>query len=52
MIKTSKKHLFTMVISCALTLAGCGSSNRLIVPDGAKRVPINCDAKINGTNTQ
>ncbi len=50
MTKLSKKQLFTTAIISALTLTGCGSSNRLIVPDGSKRVPINCDAKINGTS--
>ena len=54
MINFNKKHLYimTMIITIfsALTLAGCTSSNMLIVPDGSKRVPINRDTTINGAN--
>ena len=54
MINHSKKHLFTttttMIIICALALAGCTNTNRLIVPDGSKRVPINRDAIVNGAS--
>lgn len=54
MINLSKKHLFTMtmtmIIIYALALAGCTNTNRLIMPDGSKRVPINRDATINGAS--
>ena len=54
MINFNKKHLhiMTMIITIfsALTLAGCTNANKLIVPDGSKRVPINRDATINGAN--
>lgn len=40
----------TITIFSALALAGCTNSNKLIVPDGSKRVPINRDVTINGAN--
>lgn len=43
MINFSKKYRFTIAMISALTLVGCTNTNKLIVPDGAKRVPINHD---------
>lgn len=51
MINFSEKYRFTIVMISALALAGCSNINKLIVPDGAKRVPINRDATINGAST-
>lgn len=51
MIVISKNRLFTMVIASVLTLAGCASNNKLIVPDGSKRVPINRDTSTHGAST-
>lgn len=38
-----RKKLFTIALMSALMLAGCSNTNKLIVPDSAKRVPINRD---------
>lgn len=50
MINRSKKHLFTIAIISALTLVGCSNTSKLIVPDGAQRVPINRDASTHGAS--
>jgi hypothetical protein len=42
MINFNKKP-FTIALMSALMFAGCSNTNKLIVPDGAKRVPINRD---------
>lgn len=44
------KHLLTMAMISTLALAGCTSSNKLIVPDGSKRVPINRETTIHGAS--
>lgn len=38
---TTKNSLLNLAIASTLTFAGCSNANKLIVPDGSHRVPIN-----------